>query len=165
MLKKVFFILMVVKLFPHRYYLSVPPCLRLRLSQMFELLGIGSFCYAHRQARDFCAVKKLGANFFRPSLVMTMSGSKDSIRAAVGLVSQQISTPLADINPLRRFGSPYQTFLLIIICIIIGNQFYLQAFSRCYFNYNTTFLNRGKEKQPFRSCLIYYSESYSIRTN
>ena len=64
MLKKVIFILIVVKLFPHRYYLSVPPCLRVRLSQMFELLGIGFLCYVHRQERDICAVKKLRANFF-----------------------------------------------------------------------------------------------------
>ena len=29
--------------------------------------------------------------------------------------------PLADMDPLRRFGPPYQTFLLSILCIIFGN--------------------------------------------
>ena len=28
--------------------------------------------------------------------------------------------PLADMDPLRRFGPPYQTFLLSILCIIFG---------------------------------------------
>ena len=29
--------------------------------------------------------------------------------------------PLADMDPLRRFGPPYQTFLLSILCIMFGN--------------------------------------------
>ena len=31
------------------------------------------------------------------------------------------SNPPADMDPLRRFGPPYQTFLLSIVCILFGN--------------------------------------------
>ena len=53
-------------------------------------------------------------------------------------VSQRILHPLVHIRqrmwiPLRRLEPPYQTFLLSIVCIVFGNQFYLQAFCRSSF--------------------------------
>ena len=54
-------------------------------------------------------------------------------------------------TPLRRFGPSYQTFLLSILCIILATNSICKLFVDVLFNHNTTFLNKGKEKQPFRS--------------
>ena len=54
-------------------------------------------------------------------------------------------------TPLRRFGPPYQTFLLSIVCIILVTNSIWKLFVDVLFSNNTTFLNKDKEKQPFRS--------------
>ena len=41
--------------------------------------------------------------------------------------------PVADVDPPSQTWTPYQTFLLSIVCIVFGNQFYLQAFCRSSF--------------------------------
>ena len=41
--------------------------------------------------------------------------------------------PVADVDPPSQTWIPYQTFLLSIVCIVFGNQFYLQAFCRSSF--------------------------------
>ena len=72
-------------------------------------------------------------------------------------VSQRIWTPPPSKSaqqiwtPLRRFGPSYQTFLLSILCIILVTNSICKLFVDVLFNHNTTFLNKGKEKQPFRS--------------
>ena len=75
--------------------------------------------------------------------------------------------PQADMDPPSQICTPFQTFLLSILCIISGNKFYLQAFCRCSFQWrhNIPPLRWRKTAISFQFCHIYYSESYSIRRN
>ena len=152
MLKKAIFILIVVKLFPHRYYLSVPPCLRVRLSQMFELLGIGSLCYVHRQERDIYAVMKLRANSFSVHLLpcrcldlWTVFGPQSGRCLSRFWLRLRIWTLFAGLDlPIKlSFQAAFVSYLVTnSICKLLIDVI---------FDHNTTFLNKDKEKQPFRS--------------
>ena len=53
-------------------------------------------------------------------------------------------------TPLRRFGPPppIPYFPLSIVCMATNSI--CKLFADVLFHHNTTFLNKGKEKQPFR---------------
>ena len=57
--------------------------------------------------------------------------------------------PLADMDPPpSQIWTPYQNFLLSILCIIFGFLFYLQAFLSMFFSITPQhFLNKGKKKK------------------
>ena len=54
-------------------------------------------------------------------------GPPADLDAPVHIYASGYGSPFADLDPL------YQTFLWSIVCIVFGNQFYLQAFCRCSF--------------------------------
>ena len=60
--------------------------------------------------------------------------------------------PLADMEPpFADFDPPTKLFFKASILSYLITNSICKLFVDVLFNYNTTFLNKGKEKQPFRS--------------
>ena len=61
------------------------------------------------------------------------------------------SNSWADMNPLRRFGPLFHTFLLASFVSYLVTNSICKLFVDVLFNHNITFLSNDKNKQPFCS--------------
>ena len=100
------------------------------------------FAYFDRKASTFF--------FFFRSIVLVHVNLHLSCSSIAGVTPRSKSAseygpPFADLNPLPNF--PFKLPLYHTWSLILFASFFVDVL----FNHNTTFLNKGKKKQPFRS--------------
>ena len=116
----------------------------------------------------FCDQNETNLTFNRGFRWIAGSTSNDSILRPVVTADLELpdSNLPADMDPLFADLDSHPSPPSFVSYLVTNSI--CKLFVDVIFNHNTTFLNKGKKKNPaisFQFYRIYYSESYSIRKN